>query len=78
MKNIFILIPALLAIIASIVLSVNNRTELKEARTDRIKKNNQIEGVLREIQETDDPALIASYEALYAPGSQASRIESKH
>ena len=50
MKNIFILIPALLAIIASIVLSVNNRTTLKEARTDRINKNNQIEGVLSEIQ----------------------------
>ncbi len=66
MKNIFILIPALLAIIASIVLSVNNRTELKEARTDRINKNNQIERVLSEIQETDNPALIASYEALYA------------
>ena len=66
MKNIFILIPALLAIIASIVLSVNNRSTLKEARTDRINKNNQIERVLSEIQETDNPALIASYEALYA------------
>ena len=66
MKNIFILIPALLAIIASIVLSVNNRTTLKETRTDRINKNNQIEEVLSNIQLTDNPALIASYEALYA------------
>ena len=31
-----------------------------------IKNNNQIVEVLNDIQQTDDPALIASYEALYA------------
>ena len=66
MKNIYLLIPALIAIIASIVLSVNNRTALKETRDARIKNNDLIVGVLNDIQQTDDPALIASYEALYA------------
>ena len=66
MKNIYLLIPALIAIIASIVLSVNNRTTLKETRDARIKNNDLIVGVLNDIQQTDNPALIASYEALYA------------
>ena len=66
MKSIYFLIPALIAIIASIVLSVNNRTTLKETRDARIKNNDLIVGVLNDIQQTDDPALIASYEALYA------------
>ena len=64
--DIYLLIPALIAIIASIVLSVNNRTTLKETRDARIKNNDLIVGVLNDIQQTDDPALIASYEALYA------------
>tara|TARA_B100001559_G_C16436826_1_gene592510 strand:- start:417 stop:1211 length:795 start_codon:yes stop_codon:yes gene_type:complete len=66
MKNIYLLIPALIAIIASIGFSVKNRTALKDTRDARIKTNNQIVGVLNDIQQTDDPALIASYEALYA------------
>ena len=66
MKSIYFLIPALIAIIASIGLSVNNRTTLKETRTERIKNNDLIVGVLNKIKQEDDPALIASYEALYA------------
>ena len=66
MKSIYFLIPALIAIILSIGLSVNNRTTLKETRTERIKNNDLIVGVLNEIKQEDDPALIASYEALYA------------
>ena len=66
MKSIYFLIPALIAIIASIGLSVNNRTTLKETRVERIKNNDLIVGVLNEIKQEDDPALIASYEALYA------------
>ena len=66
MKNIYLLIPALIAIIASIGFSLKNRTALKDTRDARIKTNNQIVGVLNDIQQTDDPALIASYEALYA------------
>ena len=66
MKNIYLLIPALIAIILSIGLSVNNRTTLKETRTERIKNNDLIVGVLNEIKQEDDPALTASYEALYA------------
>ncbi len=66
MKSIYFLIPALIAIIASIGLSVNNRTTLKETRTERIKNNDLIVGVLNEIKQEDDPALTASYEALYA------------
>ena len=66
MKNIYLLIPALIAIIASIGLSVNNRTTLKETRVERIKNNDLIVGVLNKIKQEDDPALIASYEALYA------------
>ena len=66
MKNIYLLIPALIAIILSIGLSVNNRTTLKETRTERIKNNDLIVGVLNKIKQEDDPALIASYEALYA------------
>ena len=65
MKNIYLLIPALIAIITSIVFSVNNRTTLKDTRDKRIKTNNQIVGILNDIQQTDNPALIASYEALY-------------
>ena len=59
MKNIYLLIPALIAIIASIVLSVNNITTLKETRDARIKNNDLIVGVLYDIQQTDNPALIA-------------------
>ncbi|MFL2436532.1 MAG: hypothetical protein ACJ0IZ_08455 [Verrucomicrobiales bacterium] len=66
MKNIYLLIPALIAIIASIGFSLKNRTALKDTRDARIKNNNQIVEVLNDIQQTDDPALIASYEALYA------------
>ena len=66
MKSIYFLIPALIAIILSIGLSVNNRTTLKETRTERIKNNDLIVGVLNKIKQEDDPALIASYEALYA------------
>ena len=66
MKSIYFLIPALIAIILSIGLSVNNRTTLKETRVERIKNNDLIVGVLNEIKQEDDPALIASYEALYA------------
>jgi DNA repair exonuclease SbcCD ATPase subunit len=66
MKSIYFLIPALIAIILSIGLSVNNRTTLKETRTERIKNNDLIVGVLNEIKQEDDPALTASYEALYA------------
>ena len=66
MKSIYFLIPALIAIIASIGLSVNNRTTLKETRVERIKNNDLIVGVLNKIKQEDDPALIASYEALYA------------
>ena len=66
MKNIYLLIPALLAIIASIVFSVNNRTTLKDTRDKRIKNNDLIVEVLNAIKQEDDPALIASYEALYA------------
>ena len=66
MKSIYFLIPALIAIISSIGLSVNNRTTLKETRVERIKNNDLIVGVLNEIKQEDDPALIASYEALYA------------
>ena len=66
MKSIYFLIPALIAIIASIGLSVNNRTTLKETRVERIKNNDLIVGVLNEIKQEDDPALNASYEALYA------------
>ena len=66
MKKIYLLIPLLIAIIASIVFSVQNRTELKETRDARIKTNDQIVAVLNDIQQKDNPALIASYEALYA------------
>ena len=66
MKSIYFLIPALIAIILSIGLSVNNRTTLKETRTERIKNNDLIVGDLNEIKQEDDPALTASYEALYA------------
>ena len=66
MKSIYFLIPALIAIILSIGLSVNNRTTLKETRVERIKNNDLIVGVLNEIKQEDDPALTASYEALYA------------
>ena len=66
MKNIYLLIPALIAIIASIGFSLKNRTALKDTRDARIKNNNQIVEVLNDIQQKDDPALKASYEALYA------------
>ena len=66
MKNIYLLIPALIAIIASIGFSLKNRTALKDTRDARIKNNNQIVAVLNDIQQKNNPALIASYEALYA------------
>ncbi len=65
MKNSYILILALLVTIISIVFGWKNREELKNTRAERIKNNNEIVSVLEEIQGTDNPALIASYEELY-------------
>ena len=59
------LILAAFAILISIYLGVGNRSELKENRLKRIGLNNDITATLNEITQTDTPALLASYEALY-------------
>jgi peptidoglycan hydrolase CwlO-like protein len=59
------LILAAVAILFSVIFGVQNRSKLKTSRLDRIGLNNDITATLNEITQTDTPALLASYEALY-------------
>ena len=59
------LILAALAILISVIFGVQNRGELKTNRLKRIGLNDAITTTLNEITQTDTPALLASYEALY-------------
>ena len=61
MKLKYFLIPSVIALFASCVLSWMHRTELIEKRNQRVVNNNEIVGILAQISKSDQPELLVTY-----------------
>ena len=55
MKLKYLLIPSVIALIASFALSVTHRNELIEKRKQRVANNDKIVAILAQISKTDQP-----------------------
>ena len=61
MKLKYLLIPSVIALLASCVLSWMHRTELIEKRNERVVNNDKIVAILAQISKTDQPELLVTY-----------------